>query len=104
MTETDFSVMLNIHKKGARDTMFENIGGKIKTLATTITWVGIIGFVILGILTMDTSSIAAGLLIALFGSLLSWISSWLLYALGELVENSQRQTELLQFIAERIRK
>ena len=84
--------------------MFENIGGKIKTLATTITWVGIIGFVILGILIMDTSSIAAGLLIALFGSLLSWISSWLLYALGELVENSQRQTELLQFIAERIRK
>ena len=30
--------------------MFDNIGGKIKTLASVITWLGIVGSVIIGII------------------------------------------------------
>ena len=70
--------------------MFDNIGGKIKTLASVITWLGIVGSVIIGIILMATAEelIFAGIIIAIVGSISSWIGSFLLYGFGELVENS----------------
>ena len=70
--------------------MFDNIGGKIKTLASVIAWLGIIVSVIIGIMLMSTAEefIIAGLIIAIVGSISSWIGSFLLYGFGELVENS----------------
>lgn len=80
--------------------MFNNIGEKIKTLAIIITILGIIASVISGIAfivssivdSYDVSRLAAGIILGVLtivvGSLLSWISSFLLYGFGELIENS----------------
>ena len=72
--------------------MFNNIGSKIKTLAQVLTWIGIIGSSISGIVLMaeDEDLIAAGLLTIIFGCLFSWVGSFLLYGFGQLVENSDR--------------
>lgn len=77
--------------------MFDNIGSKIKTLAKVLTWLGIIGSCISGILLMaeDEDLIAAGLLIIIFGSLISWGGSFLLYGFGQLIENSDRMVQLM---------
>lgn len=76
--------------------MFSNIGSKIKTLAQVITWIGIIGSVILGLVLMTTDEelISAGLMIALLGSLISWVSSFVLYGFGQLIENTDKLVEL----------
>ena len=80
--------------------MFNNIGEKIKTLATIITILGIIASVISGIAFIvysiveayDVSRLVAGIILGVLtmvvGSLISWISSFLLYGFGELIENS----------------
>ena len=71
--------------------MFGNIGGKIKTLAKVLTWIGIISSVITGIsmlATGDEALVLIGILIAAFGSIVSWVSSFLLYGFGQLIENT----------------
>ena len=71
--------------------MFNNIGGKIKSLAKIVCWLGIISCIISGlplILTNQQPLVLVGILIAVVGSLFSWISLFILYGFGELVENS----------------
>ncbi|MBE7024712.1 MAG: hypothetical protein E7408_01485 [Ruminococcaceae bacterium] len=70
--------------------MFDNIGGKIKAMSQIITWVGIIVSVVFGIVLMsiDEDMIFIGLMAMIFGSLFSWVSSFILYGFGQLVENS----------------
>lgn len=70
--------------------MFNNIGGKIKALASLFTWIGIIISLVIGLLFIfaDSNGVVIGILIIVIGSLLSWISSWLLYGFGDLIENS----------------
>lgn len=76
--------------------MFGNIGGKIKTLAQVVTWIGIIGSVICGFVLMgiDEDLIFTGFIIALLGSLSSWVSSFVLYGFGQLIENTDKLVEL----------
>ena len=70
--------------------MFNNVGGKIKTLAKITAWIGIIICVIYGfVLLVSVEDMAlVGLLIMTVGSLASWISALVLYGFGELIENS----------------
>ncbi len=67
--------------------MFNNIGDKIKTVAVIISILGIIFSVILGLVFLTTSTLI-GILIILLGSLLSWVSTFLLFGFGQLIENS----------------
>ena len=55
--------------------MFDNIGGKIKTLAQVVCWIGIICAVIFGFLIMKNGgdSIFLGFIIMIIGSLISSI-------------------------------
>lgn len=85
--------------------MFNNIGGKIKTLAFLLAVLGIMMSVIVGILTIiipvtqngftggnhsiPASQIWSGILIIVIGSLSSWIGSFLLYGFGQLIESAQ---------------
>ena len=66
---------------------FENIGGKIKTLAVVTTIIGISLSVILGFVLMDTS-VGTGMLVLVGGSLFSWISAFFMYGFGELIEKT----------------
>lgn len=72
--------------------MFNNIGNKIKTYAEVVSWIGIIASIITGIVIMITiatfEAIFLGLLICIIGSLACWISSFVLYGFGQLIENT----------------
>ena len=67
--------------------MFDNIGRKIKTLAEVCTWVGIIVSAIWGLIILAEGEML-GLIIAVAGSVGAWISSFLLYGFGQLIENT----------------
>lgn len=69
--------------------MFSNIGGKIKTTAIVICWLGIIASAIMAIAYWangkpQDDGFGFGFLIG--GSLASWIGSFLTYGFGELIE------------------
>ena len=72
--------------------MFENIGGKIKTTAAAISWIGIVANVFLGFIIMGIAEemVIFALLYMAVGSLVSWISSFILYGFGQLVENTDK--------------
>jgi len=73
----------------------ENVGEKIKTWAQVILVVGIFSSIILGIAVFSINSywiesgtkVLFGFLIIIVGSLLSWVSSMVLYAYGELTDS-----------------
>ena len=69
---------------------YENIGNKIKGLAQMAFVVEAIAAVITGIALMasDEDLILYGLLVLIAGPIIAWVSSWLLYGFGQLVENS----------------
>lgn len=75
--------------------MFDNIGGKIKSLAQVVCWIGIIASVICGFILIGTDEdlILLGLLIMVIGSLISWVSSFALYGFGQLIENTDELCE-----------
>ena len=72
--------------------MYDNIGGKIKGLAIATFIVEAIATVITGIVIMvfgDKRSISIlGLLVIVVGPIFAWISSWLLYGIGELIDKT----------------
>ena len=71
--------------------MFDNIGGKIKSLAKTVTVLGIIISVVAGVVLMAAGrngGFIPGLITMAIGSLAAWLGSFLLYGFGTLVENS----------------
>ena len=77
--------------------MFDNIGGKIKSVATAIAIFGIIGSIIIGSIIIAEANdsyypsareVLGGLLVMIVGSLSSWVSSFTLYGFGQLIENT----------------
>lgn len=84
--------------------MFENIGGKIKKLASTLTVIGILASILIGFIIIIMGSQSEemgatfawiGILVMIFGSLMSWLSSFLLYGFGELVESNEIMKKLI---------
>ena len=74
--------------------MFNNIGKKIKALAKIICWFGIISSIFSGIVLLAFAGefwgfAIIGLSTMIVGPLLAWISSWMLYSWGDLVDNVQ---------------
>lgn len=67
--------------------MFNNIGGKIKTLTRVVCWIGIAASVIGGVVCMFDDEALLGLAVIVGGALASWVGSFVLYGFGELVEN-----------------
>lgn len=78
--------------------MFHNIGAKIKTLAKVITWLGIVVGLVAGIGMISSSlhyenlgypneGIAPGIMYMILIPLSAWISSFLLYGFGQLIEH-----------------
>lgn len=84
--------------------MFDNIGRKIKTLAKVLCWLGIIGSEIAAIVMINsryTETQITGWVTFFAGPLVSWISSFTLYALGEIADNSATQARLIRKWAEK---
>lgn len=79
--------------------MFENIGGKIKTLAKVITFLGIALSVVYGFLLIADENYVGGITTIIVGVLVSWIGSFVLYSWGEVVEDVKRQREVQESIS-----
>ena len=84
--------------------MFDNIGGKLKTLAVgsfsfglIISIVGGIFLIFVGIFS-TVSALAPGIVLLIAGPLFSWLGSLTTYGFGELIEQNKIQTTLLQNI------
>lgn len=76
--------------------MFNNIGGKIKELARIISYIGIGVSIFIGIVfILEKETILQGIAIAVFGTLISWVGMFVLYAYGQLVENSDMILEIM---------
>ena len=78
-----------------------NIGGKIETLANVLMWIGIILSILCGVAIAmrgaavlgngvevpdGAAGIVLGILVAVVGSVSSWISSFLLYGYGHMIK------------------
>ena len=72
------------------DALYEDIGKKIKHLAKVCFVVEAVGAVIGGFAMMvsDSDMIGYGLLTVIGGVLVAWVSSWVLYGFGELVDKT----------------
>ena len=70
------------------DQLYENIGSKLKNLAKGVFIVEALGAIITGITLLGEELLLPGLLTAVLGPIIAWISSWVLYAFGELVEKT----------------
>ena len=74
--------------------MYNNIGEKIKTLASIVSIVGIAVCLIAGFLLISNDSFI-GLLIMIAGPLFSVINSFFIYGFGILIENTTEIVEKL---------
>lgn len=97
--------------------MFKNIGGKIKGLAKFYVWFGIItslpfGFWLVVCIEQATGTndyrdkgmglpaeIALFIVFVIILALIAWISSWLLYGFGELIERNTENNNHLRAIS-----
>ena len=78
---------MNDNIKKGLSVLYNNIGAKIKTLAK-------LGFIVSAILSVIVAFMLAaseefiflGILMLFAGPLVSWVSSWLLYGFGEIIE------------------
>ena len=68
--------------------MFDNIGKKLKGLAKWTFIVEAIAAIIGGIIVIVEEDEVIGLLLLFLGPVIAWISSWVLYAFGELVDKA----------------
>ena len=71
--------------------MYDNIGGKIKGLAIAAAILGSFSSMISGAIIAISSeeSLLIGVLMIITGPIIAWISSWLLFGFGQLIENSE---------------
>ena len=68
--------------------MYDFIGDKIKGLAKAIFFVEAIASVIGGLILISIELAIVGILVIILGPLVAWVSSWLLYGFGQLIDNS----------------
>ncbi|MBE6783518.1 MAG: hypothetical protein E7536_05855 [Ruminococcaceae bacterium] len=97
----------NASEGGFFDRLYENIGGKIKKWAKWIFIVEAIGAIIAGlvlIINVEEELILHGFLALIFGPVVAFVGSWILYAFGELVEktaaNERNTSNILNILKE----
>ena len=69
------------------DNLYSNIGAKIKSWAKWICVVETISAIIGGITLMAEEEFLYGLLCLIIGPIVAFVSTWLLYAFGEIAED-----------------
>ena len=67
---------------------YEDIGGKIKKWAMTMCVIEAIAAIIGGIIILFSGAVLVGILTMIVGPFVAWVSTWLLYGFGELIEKT----------------
>ena len=78
--------------------MYNNIGNKIMVFAKVVCSLGFIASVLGGVVIAYAMAVMnllglgifLGILVAVIGSLVSWISTWVMYGFGELIETAKK--------------
>lgn len=83
----------NQTSESGMDSWYANIGKKIKNWAKWIFIVEAISAVISGFCVLFSDLWWVGLLVIIFGPIVAWVSSWILYAFGELVDKTMANEE-----------
>lgn len=80
--------------------MYENVGAKIKGLASGIAGLGIVFSIIIGFVLciLNRYTIFLGLIIAVVGSVISWLGSLFMAGFGELIHQT---TEINAFLRQK---
>lgn len=90
------------------ENIYGNIGGKLKALAKVVFVLESIAFFYLGLKMMMSDmgprAILIGMLVAIIGPFVAWVSSWLLYAFGELVEKTSDNESNTRNILKELRR
>ena len=73
--------------------LYKNVGSKMKFLANAICVTGIVYSLYVGILLMIGGLFLFGIPLFLLGPLLSWVVTWPLFGLGELVEKAEQEKQ-----------
>ena len=103
----DFVLKIKDEQNGS---IYDEIGKKVKTLAKVTCIVEAVLSVISGFIMIATDEeyILVGLIAMVVGPIVAWVSSWVLYAFGELVDktcaNEQHNKELLEIMKENYKK
>lgn len=67
--------------------MFKDVGKQIKTFATILFWLSIVGFVIAGLTFLGAGNLF-GIFFLLAGPILACVSNMFLYGFGELIDKT----------------
>ena len=66
--------------------MYENIGGKVKGLAIFMAFAVTVYGIVEGILFVKYGEVLTGIILFILSPIIGWISSWVLYAIGEVAD------------------
>jgi hypothetical protein len=69
--------------------MFNDISAKIKASAQVLIWLGILASFVWGTVILSSTESYTGVVVMVVGSISSWILSFCMYGLGQLVENTE---------------
>jgi hypothetical protein len=86
----------SVFTKGVYMFNFNNIGEKIKALAKWSFYIASTVYIIAGLATAINTDILSGCLFIILGPILAWVSSFLIYGFGQLVENSDKIVSIKQ--------
>ena len=81
-----------------KEKLYANIGKKIQGLALWCFMIEAAGAVVSGIYLLTEGFILYGLLSILLGPVVAWVSSWLLYAFGQLVDDVNATRDTMPFV------
>ena len=84
--------------------MFDNIGGKIKGLAKACCFIGMALSVLTGGAAVIYARNVSGIIMVIVGCIASWIGSFAVYGLGELIETTQDNNRQLRKIEKSLRR
>ena len=88
----DYEENANRNEETAVDGWYTDVGKKIKGWAKTIFIIEAIMFVVVAIIMLFTAEdgwmIFTAIMTAVVGPIVAWVSSWILYAFGELVDKT----------------
>ena len=101
-----------MHEEGytavAKEGLYADIGGKIKSWAKWIFIIGAVSAIFSAIAMMASAEdgvvFVAGLLALVLGPIAAYVSSWILYAYGEMVEKTVKNEENTHKILELLRE
>ncbi|MBR4711354.1 MAG: hypothetical protein IKP10_04925 [Clostridia bacterium] len=76
--------------------MYRNIGRKIQMAAKVLFIIGAVISGVLGVIAMVFTKARTGLSLLLGGPFIAWISTWLMYGFGVIVEVHEKQRDLMR--------